>query len=34
MFPEEKYLHKIIGEIIKLFNMPPFLPKNKSEKNE
>ena len=34
MFPEETYLQKIIGEIIKLLNMPPFKPKNKSEKNE
>ena len=34
MFPEQKYLQKIIGEIIKLFNMPPFIPKNKPGKNE
>ena len=34
MFREQKYLQKIIGEIIKLFNMPPFIPKNKPEKNE
>ena len=27
MFPEVRYLQKIIGEIIKLFNMPPFIPK-------
>ena len=32
MFPEERYLQEIIGEIIKLFNMSPFIPKNKSEK--
>ena len=36
MFPEEGYLQKRknLGEIIKLFNMPPFIPKNKSEKND
>ena len=34
MFPEERYLKKIIVKIIKLFNMPPFIPKNKSEKNK
>ena len=33
MFPEERYLQKIIVKI-KLSNMPPFIPKNKSEKNE
>ena len=27
MFPEERYLQKNIREIIKLFNMPPFVPK-------
>ena len=36
MFPEERYLQKSkkLGEIIKLFNMPPFIPKKKSEKND
>ena len=36
MFPEERYLQKSkkLGEIIKLFNMPPFTPKKKSEKND
>ena len=36
MFPEEKYLQKSkkLGEIIKLFNMPPIIPKKKSEKND
>ena len=35
MFSEERYLQKCkkLGEIIKFFNMPPFIPKNKSEKN-
>ena len=32
MFPEQKYLQKIIGEIIKLFNMPPFIPKTNPER--
>ena len=34
MFPEKRYLQKRkkLGEIIKLFNMPPFIPK-KSENN-
>ena len=36
MFPEEGYLQKSknLGEIVKLFHMPPFRPKNKSEKND
>ena len=36
MFPGEKYLQKSkkLGKIIKFFNMPPFIPKNKSEKND
>ena len=33
MFPEEKYLHKIIGEIIKLFNMPPYQKTNLKRMN-
>ena len=35
MFPEKRYLQKRkkLGEIIKLFNMPPFIPK-KSENND
>ena len=35
MFPEERCLQKSkkLGEIIKLFNMPPFIPK-KSGKND
>ena len=36
MFPEERYLQKSekLGEIVKFFNMPPFIPKNKSEKTD
>ena len=36
MFPEERYLQKSkkIGEIIKLFNMPSFIPRSKSEKGD
>ena len=34
MFPEERYLQEITGEIIELFNMPPFVTKKKSERNE
>ena len=36
MFSEERYLQKSkkLGEIIILFTMPPFIPKNKFEKND
>ena len=36
MFPEERYLQKSkkIGEIIKLFNMPSSISRNKSEKSD
>ena len=37
MFPEERYLqeNKKLGETIKLFNMPPFIPKkNKPKKTD
>ena len=36
MFPEERYLQKSkkLVEIIKFFNMAPFIPKTKFEKND